>query len=163
MMVNGITSVDNVGELRWSDLMYALEFYYSSKDGITIQCPTWGDIPYVKRAVIAHIGEPDKMLGNDIYYRDGITKGYKYIKIRPSLHESLDCMLGMRQEDLFYVGWTSEEDIIEMVRNGVIITRNPSILSIWKMIGMDAFTAYKKLTSMGYLEDEAQDIIAGCY
>jgi hypothetical protein len=136
--------------MKWRDLEDALMFL-DVRDQIVIQCPTAHDVPYIKRGIMMNLGEPDRIIGNTLYY------GSKRIIVCPVLYSQEHKTLGFNSESMFYIGWISEMDIEIAEENGIVFDDRPRVLQLWKDCGMSFGDIFNALKVDGWHEIKACD------
>jgi hypothetical protein len=134
--------------MKWKDLDVAIDFL-DVRDQIVIQCPVHIDVPYIKRSIILRLGEPDRIVGNDLFY------GKKVIRIIPVLYVEESRLMAYREDCLFYVGWASGEDKQGLIDRGIVPDNSPRWLHIWEQCGMSFADMLNALVIDGYSEVDA--------
>lgn len=137
--------------MKEEDIRNALVFLEKDKT-INLVVLKKQDIPYVKRYIIQHLGQPNKIIGGILDYGDITIDVY-------SVYYNIQNLLGLRGKT-FYVRYKSEEDIKTLKDFIPVIELPAEPVSMWKSLGYDYHTMYRALMADGYSPEEAVNILA---
>ena len=93
-----------------NDIKTALQFMVEGlhrNDRMWLQCKTARDIPYIKRELFRLLGQPNKMIGVNLYYNPFV------ITVVPL---SMD-LTGVAEHSVFYVAYKDNSDWHELCAN----------------------------------------------
>ena len=142
-------------DMQWEDLEAALQFLPEIRTGMVLQVQSAMDIPYVRRELIKHLGQPARQYGDILHFDSGSM-------VRVASLQSAD-FDGYSDYQLFFIGRANDDatglrDISPAMEPdkamGYVMWRECG-LCLADLANLIGNYANGKLSYYGYLDDDA--------